>query len=85
MERKKPNVPLLFKVWHDDTLSKADIARMVGVNENALHGLAKRYGLPRRAVTRAAHNRRPDPTPEEIYARAAELRKHWPSHRFQQP
>lgn len=81
----KPNIPLLFKLWQDVTLSTSDIARQIGVKHGSLHGIAKRYGLKRRSISRAAQNRRPDPTPEEIYARAAELRKHWPDHRFQRP
>lgn len=52
-----------------------EIAVTLNCSVKTVRKWAKRWGLPDRG--------QPDPTEEEIYAMAAELRKSWPPHRFQ--
>jgi hypothetical protein len=68
------NVALLFQMWNDPALSLRDIAQKLGVNDTAMHPIRHRYGLGKRPITRAAQSRKRDPSIEEIYAMAAELR-----------
>jgi hypothetical protein len=74
----KVDVPLLFKLWAMpvDKMPPAKICSELGVSQASLYTLRQRYKLPAR---QKSLDRAPDdPTPEEIEARAAEVRASWP-------
>ena len=79
------DVPLLFKLWADETMRREEIASRLGCSHAHLARAVKTYGLPPRA-------RKPppvvpnDPTPDEIAARARECReRHMEQRRREQP
>jgi transposase-like protein len=63
----------LFALWADQSLTRAEVARELGVTAGQLTRLAGRHGLPARARKRRAFSMA-DPTPDEIAKRAAECR-----------
>lgn len=62
----------LTDLWTDHT--PAEISAILNCSLKTVQKWARRWGMPSKA--------KPDPTEEEIYAMAAELRKSWPPHRF---
>jgi len=62
--------------WTSEDMTIVQIAKALGCSEKTVRAWAKKWGFEPRLV--AAD----DPTEEEIYARAAELRKDWPASRF---
>jgi len=42
------DVPLMFKLWHDDTLRTEDVAMQLGMSTNTLRKLGRRHGLVHR-------------------------------------
>ena len=71
--KRQVDVPMLFRLWGDMTLTRAEIARKLGATENQLTRLAERHGLGRRGRQHRAFSM-DDPTPDEIAQRAAECR-----------
>jgi len=71
---KQVDVPMLFRLWEDMTLTRVEVARKLGVTENHLTRLAARYGLGRRGRQHRAFSM-DDPTPDEIAERARECRE----------
>jgi len=69
------DVPRLFALWADATLSRDEIARLLGVGGTTLQKLAHRYALPPRKVANSRRQSRGDPTLEEIAIRARECRE----------
>jgi hypothetical protein len=63
----------LHRVWHDRRLTEAEVCEKLGVTRNTLWTLRKRHGLPKRNPIRSGATKK-DPTIEEIYAKAAEIR-----------
>jgi hypothetical protein len=39
------DVPLMFKLWHDDTLRTEDVAMQLGISTNTLRKIGRRHGL----------------------------------------
>jgi len=39
------DVPLMFKLWHDDTLRTEDVAMQLGISTNMLRKIGRRHGL----------------------------------------
>ena len=70
---RQVDVPMLFELWSDMTLTRVEVARKLGVTENNLTRLAARYGLGPRGRQHRAFSM-DDPTPDEIAHRAAECR-----------
>ena len=71
---RKVDVPTLFSLWGDMTLTRVEVARKLGVTEGNLTRLAERYGLGPRGRQHRAFSM-DDPTPEEIAERARECRE----------
>ncbi len=71
---RKVDVPTLFLLWADMTLTRVEVARKLGVTEGNLTRLAERYGLGPRGRQHRAFSM-DDPTPEEIAERARECRE----------
>lgn len=71
---KQVDVPMLFRLWEDTTLTRAEMARKLGVTEGNLTRLAERYGLGPRGRQHRAFSM-DDPTPDEIAERARECRE----------
>ena len=71
---RKVDVPMLFSLWGDMSLTRVEVARKLGVTENQLTRLADRHGLGRRGRQHRAFSM-DDPTPEEIAERARECRE----------
>ena len=71
---RKVDVPTLFSLWADMTLTRVEVARKLGVTEGNLTRLAERYGLGPRGRQHRAFSM-DDPTPEEIAERARECRE----------
>jgi hypothetical protein len=70
------DVPVLFRLWNSE-LSSEEIASRLGVTIARLRKLRCRYGLPSRSTHSTGRQDSPDPTPEEIIERAAEVRSRW--------
>lgn len=68
------SVSELFRLWSEDGLTRAEVARLLGVTAGQLTKLASRHGLGPRGRQHRAFSM-DDPTPEEIAARAAECRE----------
>jgi hypothetical protein len=45
------NVPLMFQLWHDDTLRTEDVALQLGLTTGTLRKVATRHGLTHRVST----------------------------------
>jgi hypothetical protein len=77
-----PDIPpkKLRQLWLTQRKTE-DIAIELQVSLPYLYTLAKRYSLPKRThvkkTTRPRTQKEVDPTPEEIIARAAEVRERW--------
>ena len=71
---RQVDVPMLFALWGDTTLTRAEVARKLGLTANQLTRLADRHGLGRRGRQHRAFSM-DDPTPEQIAERAAECRE----------
>jgi len=42
------DVPLMFKLWNDDTLRTEDVAMQLGISTNTLRKIGRRHGLVHR-------------------------------------
>lgn len=67
------DVEKLKELWRSD-LRNADIAAALGISEMALYSASRRLRLPNRCLLREI---RESPTPAQIRARAAEVRRRW--------
>lgn len=83
----------LRKLWEDEGLKTREVAALLGTTLTPLYREAKRLKLPKRAWGKRMAGEL-DPTPEEIEARAAEIRASWnrsqvrnrtPAHRWRPP
>ena len=70
--KRQVDVPMLFRLWGDMTLTRVEVARKLGTTENQLTRLAERYGLGRRGRQHRAFSM-DDPTPEDDAASASSL------------
>ena len=78
---------LLFRLWFDHTILRADIPARLGCTKSALDSAIKRYGLPKRPPkhkprANPLERQSGDPSPEEIAERAAAIRATWGPERF---
>jgi hypothetical protein len=71
---RQVDVPMLFRLWGDMTLTRVEVARQLGLTEGNLTRLAARYGLGPRGRQHRAFSM-DDPTPDEIAERARECRE----------
>ncbi len=75
-----PNVDVaeLTRMWESGIKSE-EICEILGITRGALYRLARKYSLGRRPVrlTGVGRSNVPDPTEEEILARAAAIRAKW--------
>lgn len=69
---RKVDVPTLFRLWGETSLTRAEVARHLGVTANQLTKLAEKYGLGRRSKQHRAFSI-DDPTPEDDAASANSL------------
>ena len=72
------SVPLLFRLWNDKRLTRADIARELGVGIAYLTKLSAIHALPKRAVELNYDSIGEEPTPTqlaEMEARKLECRE----------
>lgn len=81
---KPIDVPLLFRLWADESLTREQVARRLGCSHAHLARAVKTYGLPARL------RRKPlvvptDPTPDEIAERARECRERHLAQRRREP
>jgi hypothetical protein len=82
---KKVNTVQLFEFWNNHSLTRAEVARKLGVTRTQLERLADQYALPERPAKKRAHSIT-DPTPEEIAERALEFKlKHLAAKRAEKP
>lgn len=83
-----PDIPLkkLQQLWFTQRKTE-DIAIELQVSLAYLYALAKRYSLPKRThvkkTIRPRAKKEVDPTPEEIIARAAEVRARWTKQEYE--
>jgi hypothetical protein len=79
--KESVSVPLLFRLWHDNTKRPEDIARELGCSVPTLWRLKGIYGLPKRADRPVDEEyngwRVDDPTEDQIEDRSAECRVKW--------
>jgi len=71
--RVKIDVARLFSLWNDESVTRAEVARELGVTAGQLTRLASRHGLGARGRTHRAFSMA-DPTPDEIVRMAAAIR-----------
>jgi hypothetical protein len=75
------DVPKMYRLWRDMTVTRREIAAMLGINNSTLEYLASKHKLPRRPSQRG-NKEMIDPTPQEIEERARECReRHYASRR----
>ena len=79
--KESVSVPLLFRLWHDNTKRPEDIARELGCSVPTLWRLKGIYGLPKRADRPVDEEyngwKVDDPTEDQVEERAAECRVKW--------
>jgi len=63
---RRYSVPLLFRLWNDKRLTRADIARELGVGIAYLTKLSAIHALPKRAVELNYDSIGDEPSPEEL-------------------
>ena len=51
MHRTTVDVPKLFALWHDKSLTRTEVARAVGLTDKQLCSVAARHALGRRGPT----------------------------------
>ena len=79
-KRIEVDVPMLFRLWADPSVYRADLPQMLGISETGLRRIARQYGLPRRSPSHKTGTvdlgpLPTDPTPEQIAERARECRE----------
>ena len=79
---KRVNVPMLFRLWHDHSVSNHELMRLLDISTPAFYRLREQHKLPRRPASCYAANSSQEshskcPTPEEIAERAASIREGW--------
>lgn len=79
MARLTFDVPELFRLWHTE-MTNAELCHTLGIARSTLDTLRMRYKLPRRPFERKPPKDYVEyaPSPDEIEARAAEVRAGWP-------
>ena len=71
------DVPKLFELWAAGA-SQYEISLALGIRPGTFWQIRNRYALPRRAPAKPAKaSHEPDPTPEELAQRCAEVRARW--------
>ena len=79
--KESVSVPLLFKLWNDETKRPEDIARELGCSVPTLWRLKGIYALPKRADRPVGEEYNgwcvDDPTEDQIEERSAECRVKW--------
>lgn len=70
---------LLFKLWHDTSVSEKELRELLGVSKSGLYRLKNRYALPRRGASAEGEEDEDDQSPSqaEIAERAAAIRAGW--------
>jgi hypothetical protein len=77
---KNIDLPTLYRLWNDHTLTRVQVSTMLGISATHLTRLVTRHKLPPRR--RDYRRDVADPTPDEIAQRAAECReKHFAQRR----
>jgi transposase-like protein len=71
--RQNVDVASLFRLWNDESMTRAEIARELGVTAGQLTRLASRHGLGVRGRKHRAFSMT-DPSPDEIERLKAELK-----------
>jgi transposase-like protein len=82
--RVQIDVARLFALWNDEQMTRAEVARELGVTAGQLARLAGRHGLAARGRKHRAFSMA-DPTPDEIERRAAECRERHYAQRRAEP
>jgi hypothetical protein len=77
------DVPRLFALWADHTLTRVDVAHGLGLSPTQLTRLVAQYRLPPRPRDRNQHAG--DPTPDEIAERARQCRERHYAQRRAEP
>ena len=80
---KPVDVPRLFALWADHTLTRVDVAHGLGLSPTQLTRLVAQYRLPPRPRDRNQQTH--DPTPDEIAQLAAECRERHYAQRRAEP
>jgi hypothetical protein len=70
---KNIDLPTLYQLWNDHTLTRVRISEMLRISPTHLTRLVARHKLPPRPRDKNQHMN--DPTPDEIAQRAAECRE----------
>jgi len=77
------DLPLLYQLWNDHTLTRVKVSAMLGISPTHLTRLVARHKLPPRPRDRNQQTH--DPTPDEIAQRAAECRERHYAQRRAEP
>lgn len=80
---KNVDLPTLFKLWGDHTLTRVQVSAMLGISPTHLTRLVARHKLPPRPRDR--NQKTVDPTPEEIAERARQCRERHLAERRAEP
>ena len=70
---KNVDLPTLYRLWNDHTLTRVQVSAMLGISPTHLTRLVARHKLPPRPRDR--NQKTVDPTPEEIAERARQCRE----------
>jgi hypothetical protein len=63
------DVPLMFKLWHDDTLRTEDVALRLKLSTGTLRTVAKRHGLLHRVSTPSGETHEAPSEAEDMLSR----------------
>lgn len=82
--RRYPERDQFVSAWADTTKTRRELCELFDCSDHKLREIAKHYGQPSQRIHTAymPSSKVPDPTPEEIAAMCAEIRKTWSEERL---
>lgn len=84
LKRRYPEREQFVLAWADKTKTRRDLCELFDCSDHKLREIAKHFDQPLQRVhtSYVATSKVPDPTPDEIAAMCAELRKSWSQERL---
>jgi hypothetical protein len=68
-KKREVDVPLMFQLWHDDTLRTEDVALQLQLSTGTLRKIASRHGLNHRVSTPSGESHDAPSEAEEMLSR----------------
>jgi predicted transcriptional regulator of viral defense system len=83
-KKQQVDVPLMFRLWNDDTLRTEDVALQLGLSTGTLRKVASRHGLLHRVSTRSGEISEAPSEAEELLSQDSLALSPWVAARAEQ-